>query len=392
MAADRGRRPRCPAMSAAAAPRSSSRRRSEFLLLLAAAAVAAETVVSAAAAAGFGCRAGTRPVVFNFGDSNSDTGGMAAAMGWRIRPPEGRAFFHHPTGRFCDGRLTIDFLCERLNISYLSPYLKALGSDYSNGANFAIAGSTTLPRDALFALHIQVQQFLYFRDRSLELISQGLPGPVDAEGFQNALYMIDIGQNDINALLSYLSYDQVVARFPPILAEIKDAIQTLYSNGSRNFWIHGTGALGCLPQKLSIPRKNDSDLDSNGCLKTYNRAAVAFNAALGSLCDQLSAQMRDAAIVYTDLFPLKYDLVANHTKYGFDKPLMACCGYGGSPYNYNISVSCQSKNASVCDDGSKFVSWDGVHLTEAANAIVAQGILSSDYSRPKIKFDQFCRL
>lgn len=92
--------------------------------------------------------------------------------------------------------------------------------------------------------------------------------------------------------------------------------QTLCSNGSRNFWIHGTGALGCLPQKLAIPRKNDSDLDQYGCLKTYNRAAVAFNAALGSLCDQLSAQMKDATIVYTDLFPIKYDLVANHTKYG----------------------------------------------------------------------------
>lgn len=77
---------------------------------------------------------------------------------------------------------------------------------------------------------------------------------------------------------------------------------------------------------------------------------------------------------------------------GFDKPLMTCCGYGGPPYNYNITIGCQDKNASVCDDGSKFVSWDGVHLTEAANAIVAKGILSSDYSRPKIKFDQFCKV
>ena len=92
--------------------------------------------------------------------------------------------------------------------------------------------------------------------------------------------------------------------------------QTLYTNGSKNFWIHGTGALGCLPQKLAIPRKNDSDLDQYGCLKTYNRAAVAFNTVLGSLCDELSAQMKDATVVYTDLFPIKYDLVANHTKYG----------------------------------------------------------------------------
>ncbi|VAH13212.1 hypothetical protein VPH35_006470 [Triticum aestivum] len=55
---------------------------------------------------------------------------------------------------------------ESLNISYLSPYLKALGSNYSNGVNFAISGSTTLPRDALFVLHGQVQEFFFFKARS----------------------------------------------------------------------------------------------------------------------------------------------------------------------------------------------------------------------------------
>ena len=66
----------------------------------------------AAAGSGFRCRPGSRPVLFNFGDSNSDTGGMAAARGWHLTRPEGRAFFPRPTGRFCDGRLTVDFLCE----------------------------------------------------------------------------------------------------------------------------------------------------------------------------------------------------------------------------------------------------------------------------------------
>jgi hypothetical protein len=57
------------------------------------------------------------------------------------------------------------------------------------------------------------------------LLNAGQSGPIDAQGFQNALYMIDIGQNDVNALLSNLPYDQVIAKFPPILAEIKDAVQ-----------------------------------------------------------------------------------------------------------------------------------------------------------------------
>ena len=51
-------------------------------------------------------------VLFNFGDSNSDTGGVAAVMGIRIAPPEGRAYFHHPTGRLSDGRVILDFICE----------------------------------------------------------------------------------------------------------------------------------------------------------------------------------------------------------------------------------------------------------------------------------------
>uniref|UniRef100_A0ACD5UED8 Uncharacterized protein n=1 Tax=Avena sativa TaxID=4498 RepID=A0ACD5UED8_AVESA len=229
-------------------------------------------------------------------------------------------------------------------------------------------------------------QFMFFKARSLELINQGQEAPIDAEGFGNALYTIDIGQNDVNALLSRLPYDQVVAKFPPILAEIKDAVQILYANGSRNFWIHGTGALGCLPQKLSIPRANDSDLDQNCCLNTYNRAAVAFNAALGSLCDELNAQMKGATVVYTDLFAIKYDLVANSTKYGFDRPLMTCCGYGGPPYNYyDITRMRQSVlTAQSLSAGTACT------LQRQPMPLPLQP-LASAYSIPKLKFDQFCK-
>lgn len=52
------------------------------------------------------------PVIFIFGDSNSDTGGLSAGLGFVMGPPNGRTFFHKPTGRSCDGRLIIDFLCK----------------------------------------------------------------------------------------------------------------------------------------------------------------------------------------------------------------------------------------------------------------------------------------
>ncbi|KAI4974590.1 hypothetical protein ZWY2020_048197 [Hordeum vulgare] len=50
-------------------------------------------------------------VVFNFGDSNLDTSGVAAIMGIRIALSEGRAFFHHPTGMLSDGRVVLDPHC-----------------------------------------------------------------------------------------------------------------------------------------------------------------------------------------------------------------------------------------------------------------------------------------
>jgi len=51
-------------------------------------------------------------VIFNFGDSNSDTGGMAAVNGMNLNLPEGRTFFRRSTGRLSDGRLVIDFICK----------------------------------------------------------------------------------------------------------------------------------------------------------------------------------------------------------------------------------------------------------------------------------------
>lgn len=49
------------------------------------------------------------PAIFNFGDSNSDTGGLSAAFG-QAPPPNGESYFRGPAGRYSDGRLVIDFI------------------------------------------------------------------------------------------------------------------------------------------------------------------------------------------------------------------------------------------------------------------------------------------
>ncbi|XP_010070070.2 GDSL esterase/lipase At1g09390 [Eucalyptus grandis] len=341
---------------------------------------------SAASGCGGG---GRRPVVFNFGDSNSDTGGLAAGLGFPVNPPNGRSFFGRSTGRLCDGRLVIDFLCQSLNTSFLIPYLDSLaGSKFTNGANFAVVGSSTLPKYVPFSLNIQVMQFLHFKGRITELASAGSEVPVSVDEFTKALYMVDIGQNDLaDSFSKNLTYSEVINTVPSIIGEIKTAIKTLYDQGARNFWVHNTGPLGCLPQKLSLVEKKD--LDENGCLSSYNSAARIFNEGLLKLCQEMRSELADATITHVDIYAIKYDLIANASKYGFSSPLMTCCGNGGPPYNYNIRVTCGTPGCEACSNGSQHISWDGIHYTEAANSIIASKILSTAYSTPRTPLNFF---
>ncbi|PON99079.1 SGNH hydrolase-type esterase domain containing protein [Trema orientale] len=56
------------------------------------------------------------PAIYNFGDSNSDTGAVSVAFG-RLPPPYGETFFGKPSGRYSDGRLIIDFIAKGSQIT-----------------------------------------------------------------------------------------------------------------------------------------------------------------------------------------------------------------------------------------------------------------------------------
>ncbi|XP_026397454.1 GDSL esterase/lipase At3g62280-like [Papaver somniferum] len=334
------------------------------------------------------------PILINFGDSNSDTGGLLAGTGLRIGLPHGITFFHEGTGRFGDGRLIIDFLCESLNLGFLSPYLDSLEPNFESGVNFAVAGAMTLPRFVPFALDVQVRQFKRFQSRSLKLIAQGSKGLIDEYGFQNALYMIDIGQNDLLVALyaSNLTSTPVLEKIPSSLAEIKLAIQKLYERGASKFWIHNTGPLGCAPKELALHPHNDTDLDQIGCFKVHNDLAKAFNEGLKVICNELRSTYKDATIVYVDIYKIKYELFREYKSYGFTKPHKACCGYGGEPNNYNVKATCGRHGYTICANVWQSIVWDGVHYTEAANQVVASHILSTKFSIPQISLESFWKI
>ncbi|XP_071736438.1 GDSL esterase/lipase At3g26430-like [Rutidosis leptorrhynchoides] len=348
------------------------------------------------------------PAIFNFGDSNSDTGGIAAAFG-QTPPPNGETYFHRPVGRYSDGRLVIDFIAHHLGVQFLSAFLDALGSNFTQGANFATAGSTIRPQNTTrhqsglspISLNVQSYQFndFYVRTQVIrkenKVFKELLPTP---EAFSRGLYTFDIGQNDLTGgLFLNLSIDQVKASVPDILGQLKTFIKDVHERGGRSFWIHNTGPIGCLPYVLErLPTKRQH-LDKSGCAIPFNELAKFFNRKLKDLVDQLHEELPEAAITYVDIYKARYSLISQANKHGFKHPLRACCGYGGK-YNYDIHAFCGSyvqdngKEIFVgsCPDPCHMIIWDGIHYTEAANKWVFDHIVNGSLSNPPVPLSMAC--
>lgn len=348
------------------------------------------------------------PAIYNFGDSNSDTGGISAAF-VPISAPYGEAFFHKPAGRDSDGRLIIDFIAERFKLPYLSAYLNSIGTNYRHGANFATGGSTIRRQNETifeygispFALDMQIVQFDQFKARTTDLYNQVKSTP-DAEKlprveeFSKALYTFDIGQNDLSVGFRKMSFDQLRAAMPDIVNQLASAVQHLYEQGGRAFWIHNTGPIGCLPVNLFyVSNPAPGYLDEHGCVKAQNEMAIEFNSKLKERIVRLKAELPEAAITYVDVYSAKYGLISNAKNLGFADPLKVCCGYH---VNFD-HIWCGNKgkvNDSVvygasCKDPSVFISWDGVHYSQAANQWVADHTQNGSLTDPPIPVTQACR-
>ncbi|KAH9754684.1 kinesin-like protein KIN-1 [Citrus sinensis] len=328
----------------------------------------------------------------------ANTGELSAGLGFTLDPVYGRTHFKASSGRFCDGRLIVDFLMDAMKLPFLNAYLDSIGlPSFQKGCNFAAAGSTihqaTPTSVCPFSFDIQVNQFLHFKARVVELLAKGkrLDKYIPAvDYFSKGLYTFDIGQNDLAGAFYSKTIDQVLASIPKILEEFETGLRRLYDEGARNFWIHNTGPLGCLAQNVAKFGTDLSMLDELGCVSGHNQAAKLFNLQLHALCKKLQGDYTDSNITYVDIYTIKYSLIANYSRYGFEQPIMACCGVGGAPLNYNSGISCgqtkvingTSVTAKACSDSTEYVNWDGIHYTEAANQYVSTQILTGKYSDP----------
>ncbi|KAF8032495.1 hypothetical protein BT93_D1415 [Corymbia citriodora subsp. variegata] len=347
--------------------------------------------------------------IFNFGDSNTDTGGFYAAFPGQT-PPFGMTYFKRPSGRASDGRIIVDFLAQALGLPFLSPYLQSIGSDYRHGANYATLASTVLlPNTSLFvsglspfALPIQLNQMKAFKARVNESHSSGqkgtnLPSP---DIFGKSIYTFYIGQNDFTSNLSSAGIGGVQQYLPQVVAQIAASIKELYALGGRTFFVLNLAPIGCYPAFLvELPHKS-SDLDKYGCMISYNNAVVEYNKLLKDTLAQTRASLANANLIYVDTHSVLLELFQHPKCHGLKYGTRACCGYGGGEYNFDPRLFCGSSKeingslltASACSDPSNYVSWDGIHATEAANKLLTWAIINGSYSDPPFSLNQHCDL
>lgn len=75
------------------------------------------------------------------------------------------------------------------------------------------------------------------------------------------------------------------------------------------------------------------------------------------------------------------------------EPLKACCGTGGY-YNFNSKVTCGNTGVvglqyvnlteTYCSNPAGYLSWDGIHTSNAVNKAVATQLLSGNYITPAL--------
>ncbi|KAJ1297010.1 hypothetical protein BS78_01G345800 [Paspalum vaginatum] len=345
--------------------------------------------------------------LFILGDSISDAGNLGTVSPNipALAPPYGETFFHRPTGRFCDGRLIVDFIAEALKLPLVTPFLAGkTAEDFRHGANFAVSGATALS-----------QQF--FKDMGLDLaIIPPFSLDVQLEWFTRVLHMLaptqqerehimstslffigEIGGNDYNhPFFQNRSFSaEIRPLVPRVVERIENAARVLLGLGAKTIVVPGNFPVGCIPRFLTLFQRSGGGggggpagdyYDPAGCIRWLNAFAKEHNRALRRMLARVAPRDDPAvALVYADYYAAALEITRRPMKHGFrkDVALTACCGDGG-PHNSGKLFSCNNATSILCPDPATHISWDGLHLTEAAYRFVARGVLQGPYAAPAI--------
>ncbi|CAK9321093.1 unnamed protein product [Citrullus colocynthis] len=343
----------------------------------------------------FGCYTS----IFNFGDSLSDTGNLYYTCS-SPHPsqvcffPYGETFFHRPTGRFSDGRVVLDFFAISLGLPLVHPY-RSLGlgaEDFRKGLNFAVGGATALdlsffqqrgiPNLPSTAVSLR-NQLQWFKETYSSICASSPSMCKDV--LKSSLFILgEIGGNDYNYFfLDKRNIEELKPLVPLVLKEIASVILELIELGVETLMVPANIPIGCLPVYVQLYKTTDKDQydPRNGCLKWLNQFCEYHNEQLQEELKRIRAFHPHVHLIYADYFNAAMRIYNAPKEFGLIDPLQVCCVDGNGSYYF--PTPCGKPWTSVCDEPSKYVSWDGLHLTEAAYKLMATSLLNGSFTTPQ---------
>ncbi|XP_023877990.1 GDSL esterase/lipase At5g08460 [Quercus suber] len=315
------------------------------------------------------------PALFIIGDSSVDCGtnNFLATLARADHLPYGRDFdTHRPTGRFCNGRIPVDYLALRLGLPFVPSYLGQNGNveDMIHGVNYASAGAGIIfTSGSDLGQHISLlEQIQQFTDTYQQFIlSMGEHRAADL--ISNSVFYLSVGINDyIHYYLRNVSNVQNLYlpwSFNQFLAStIWQQIKNLYDLNVRKLVVMGLAPIGCAPHYLWQYRSENGE-----CIESINDMVREFNFLMRYMIEELGEELPDSNIIFCDMFEGSMDIIKNHENYGFNDTTAACCGLG----EYRGWILCLSSQM-ACSNASTYIWWDQFHPTDAVNAILADNV------------------
>ncbi|XVF87251.1 hypothetical protein PTKIN_Ptkin18bG0103800 [Pterospermum kingtungense] len=313
------------------------------------------------------------PCYFIFGDSLVDNGNnnQLSSLAKANYRPYGIDFPNGPTGRFSNGKTTVDVIAELLGFdSYIPPYSTARGRQILGGVNYASAAAgireeTGQQLGARISFSGQVRNYRQTVSQVVNLLGDQATA---ANYLSKCIYSIGLGSNDyLNNYFMPLYYSSSRQYTPQQFADLliqqyTQQLQALYNDGARKFVLVGLGQIGCSPNELA-----QNSGDGRTCVERINAANRIFNDKLRGLVDQFNNANSDAKFIYINAYGIFQDITSNPAAYGFRVTNAGCCGVGRN----NGQITCLPLQT-PCPNRKEYLFWDAFHPTEAANVIIGR--------------------
>ncbi|KAG1330439.1 GDSL esterase/lipase 7 [Cocos nucifera] len=321
------------------------------------------------------------PALFVLGDSTVDCGtnNYLGTLARADRPPYGRDFdTHHPTGRFSNGRIIVDYLALRLGLPFVAPFLGQGGEieEMIHGVNYASAAAGILFLSGSdLGQHISLTQQIQQVTDTLEQFALSLGEEAAVDLVSRSVFYVSIGSNDfIHYYLRNTSSVQSLYlpwEFNQLLATtVKEELKNLYNANVRKVVVMGLAPIGCTPHYLWQYGSENGE-----CVDEINNVVIEFNYAMKYMVYELNHELPGAMITFCDAFEGSMDILTNRQRYGFETTADACCGLG----KYGGLIMCLLPEM-ACSDASTHVWWDEFHPTDAANRILAENVWSGEHT------------